>query len=141
QWTNWVFGLEADGAYLWARNSSASRFSTPNDPLIFNEGYFESTSFKTHYLFTVGPRIGYAFCKWLPYITGGLAVGDLDFSQRIVGGDIPVVQGGSTSDTQAGWMLGGGLEYVLTGHWRARVQYQYVDLGSVSFHHATSDPD
>jgi hypothetical protein len=32
-------------------------------------------------------------------------------------------------------MVGGGLEYVITSHWRARMQYQYVDLGDIDFHH------
>ena len=36
---------------------------------------------------------------------------------------------GATS-TQAGWTAGLGLEYALTGNWRAKLEYLYTDLGS-----------
>jgi outer membrane immunogenic protein len=126
QFGNWVVGAEADGGYLWLRDSRDSEAGIIND-------YSVRTSLKTHYLATFGPRIGYALCRWLPYVTGGLALGDLDFHQSffIVGTDVG--QGGSQDETQVGWMVGGGLEYALTNHWRLRGQYQYVDLGSVDF--------
>ena len=97
--------------------------------------YEGNTSLKTHYLATFGPRLGYAFCKWLPYITGGVAFGDIDFRQEFF---IPARNGifgqrGNANEAQVGWMVGGGLEYAITDHWRARGQYQYVDLGSVDF--------
>ena len=141
QWNNWVFGLEVDGAYLWLRNSRGKEFSTPDDPLAFNEGYFESTSFKTHYLVTGGPRIGYAFCKWLPYVTGGFAMGDLDFHQRISELD-DFSESRGHSENSPGWFVGGGLQYAITNHWSARLQYEFAYLGSVSLdHHLTNRSD
>jgi outer membrane immunogenic protein len=130
----WVFGVEAAGGYLWARDSN-------NSGTIFSDTEFDNaqvrTSFKTHYLFTFAPRFGYAFGKWLPYVTGGLAVGDLDFSQHV---DLTfpnegrvASEGGSDRETNAGWMVGGGLQYALCGHWSIRAQYQYIDLGSRHF--------
>ena len=122
-------GLEIDGGYLWARDSNITgTFSVPGllDKQI-------RTSFKTHYLVTVAPRIGYAFGRWLPYVTGGLAVGDLDFSQEIESPGSTFRQGGSVDDTNAGWMIGGGLQYALTDHWSLRTQYQFIDLGDVHF--------
>lgn len=126
QFNNWVFGLEGSGGYLWLRDSDGSNISGIND-------YHVSTSLKSHYLGTLGPRIGYAFCRWLPYITGGVAIGDVDFDQsfRIPGSDFGHF--GSEEETKVGWMAGGGLEYALTNHWRVRAQYQYIDLGSVDF--------
>ncbi len=134
QWNNWVFGVEAAGAYLWLSESrSTDFFSGPNE-------YLTDTSLDSHYLFTFAPRIGYALCKWLPYVTAGLAVGDLDFSQSDVGLDLGNVQGGSVHDTNIGWMIGAGLEYAVTDHWRVRAQYQYIDLGSVDFEHTANLP-
>jgi outer membrane immunogenic protein len=134
QWNKWVFGLEASGGYLWLRNSdNTGTFTVPATGDIYNV----STSFKTHYLVTVGPRIGYAFCRWLPYVTGGLAIGDIDFDQEITQffrGRVFFDEGGSTSETKVGWMVGGGLEYALTDHWHLRGQYQYIDLGCTDFH-------
>src|SRR5207248_6785910 len=77
QWNNWVLGLEAAGGYLWLRDSSAINFTVGGTL----PTYEVDASFKTHYLVTVAPRIGYAFCHWMPYVTGGLAVGDIDYSQ------------------------------------------------------------
>jgi outer membrane immunogenic protein len=136
QWHNWVFGAEGDGGYLWARKSNQTgNFGAPGDPF---DDYHVATSFKTRYLATFGPRIGYAFCKWLPYVTGGLAVGELDYSQEISDvsfflGKFDLHQGANRTETNVGWMVGGGLEYALTNRWHLRGQYRYVDLGSVSF--------
>ena len=128
---NWVIGLEGAGGYVWAqgsRDTGAFILGTGVPPLEI------STSFETHYLFTVAPRIGYAWGRLLPYVTGGLAVGDLDWSQHVRDLADPMAHlGDSTSDTKVGWMVGGGVQYALTDHWSARVQYQYVDLGSVAF--------
>ena len=61
-----------------------------------------------------------AFDRFLPYITGGLAVGDIKASQPgFAGGD----------DTNAGWTVGGGFEFVIAGNWTAKAEYLYVDLG------------
>jgi outer membrane immunogenic protein len=132
QWNCWVLGLEADGGYLWARDSrdSGTIFNTTNiDP------FHVRNAFQTHYLFTFGPRIGYAFGRWLPYITGGLAVGDLEFEQAIAFPDEAPdnVEGGRHTETNVGWMVGGGLQYALTDHWSLRAQYQYIDLGDIDF--------
>ena len=32
-----------------------------------------------------------------------------------------------------GWFVGGGLQYAMTQHWGIRFQYEYIDLGDVSF--------
>jgi len=136
QWNNWVVGMEAAGGYLWLRNSETTgKFSAPAG------NYVIANSFETHYLLTVGPRLGYAVCRWLPYVTGGLAVGDLDFSQRFYSSDFFGHLHEHANDTNAGWFLGGGLEYALTNHWRVRAQYQYIDLGDVGFTYDTSNND
>lgn len=73
------------------------------------------------WLSTVRGRLGYAADRFMPFITGGAAFGDIraqapGFAQ--VGAD------------RAGWTLGGGLEAALAANWTAKVEYLYVDLGS-----------
>jgi len=73
------------------------------------------------WLSTVRGRVGYAFDRVLPYVTGGLAVGDIRAAAT-------GFSGGQT--TNAGWALGAGLEIALPGNWTAKAEYLHVDLGS-----------
>ena len=76
-----------------------------------------------NWLGTVRGRLGYAADRFMPYITGGAAFGDIKASG-------PGLTG--TDTTNAGWTLGGGIEFAIAGHWTAKAEYLYVDLGSVS---------
>ena len=73
------------------------------------------------WLSTVRGRAGYAFDRFLPYVTGGLAVGDIRAAT-------PGLPGGSATNT--GWTVGGGVEFALPGNWSAKAEYLHVDLGS-----------
>jgi opacity protein-like surface antigen len=72
------------------------------------------------WLSTVRGRAGYAFGGILPYVTGGLAVGDIRAATPGFAG---------ASDTNAGWTAGGGIEFALPGNWSAKAEYLHVDLG------------
>jgi outer membrane immunogenic protein len=109
----WVFGLEGDLDWANIRGST----STP----VAQCGPGCGT--KTDWLGTLRGRVGYAFDRVLPYVTGGLAFGDIKATQPGFGG---------ASSTKAGWTLGGGLEFAIAGPWTAKVEYLYVGLGSTS---------
>ena len=83
------------------------------------------------WLSTVRGRIGYAFDRVMPYATGGLAVGDIRAS-------MPGFAGGTS--TNAGWTLGGGVEFALPGNWTAKAEYLRVDLGSFNCTGCTPAP-
>jgi len=74
------------------------------------------------WLATFRGRLGYAFDRWLPYITAGGAYGSVKASTTI-----PAT---SSSSNQLGWTAGIGLEYAVMGNWTAKVEYLYADLGS-----------
>jgi opacity protein-like surface antigen len=38
----------------------------------------------------------------------------------------------SSHNTKAGWTVGGGIEGRLAGNWTAKLEYLYLDLGTVS---------
>jgi outer membrane immunogenic protein len=80
----------------------------------------------SNWLATFRGRVGYAFDRWLPYITGGGAYGNIKASIRTAGG----AQLASASDSELGWTVGAGLEYAFMGNWSAKLEYLYVDLGS-----------
>jgi outer membrane immunogenic protein len=71
---------------------------------------------------TARGRIGLAMDRFMPYIAGGLAYGDV--SARVKGHP-------EVSDTQAGWTLGAGVEFAFAAPWTAKLEYLYVDLGDV----------
>ena len=72
------------------------------------------------WLSTVRGRAGYAFGGVLPYVTGGLAVGDIRAATPGFAG---------ATNTSAGWTAGAGVEFALPGNWSAKAEYLYVDLG------------
>jgi outer membrane immunogenic protein len=74
-----------------------------------------------NWLSTVRGRIGYAADRFMPYVTGGAAFGDIRATTPGFAG---------TTDTATGWTLGGGLEGAIARNWTAKAEYLYVDLGS-----------
>jgi len=78
------------------------------------------------WLATFRGRLGYAFDRWLPYITGGGAYGKVKATV-----DVPFAGfTASSSNNQFGWTAGAGIEYAFLGNWSAKLEYLYVDLGS-----------
>ena len=106
---NVVFGVEGDIDWSGLNGSSTST------------GCLGGCSTSDSWLSTVRGRIGYAFDRFMPYVTGGLAIGDIRAAA-------PGFTGGDA--TNAGWTLGAGLEVALPGNWTAKAEYLHVDLGS-----------
>jgi outer membrane immunogenic protein len=78
------------------------------------------------WLGTFRGRLGYAFDRWLPYLTAGGAFGNVKATASV-----PILGAAvSTSKTQIGWTVGAGLEYAFLSNWTAKIEYLYVDLGS-----------
>jgi outer membrane immunogenic protein len=71
------------------------------------------------WLSTVRGRLGYAADRFMPYVTGGAAFGNIQATTPGFAG---------ASATNVGWTLGAGLEAALTRNWTGKVEYLYVDL-------------
>ena len=78
---------------------------------------------KNTWLGTARGRIGYAFDRFMPYVTGGLAYGGVKNSATGLG---------DSTTSKAGYALGGGLEAAVSGPWTAKIEYLYADLGRTS---------
>lgn len=103
-----VFGLEGDVDWSGIKGSDACgglACETKND-----------------WLGTFRGRVGYAFNRVMPYVTGGLAVGNVKASTI----------NGSNDETRAGWTLGAGIEANIVGPWSAKIEYLYADLGKTT---------
>lgn len=75
------------------------------------------------WLGTARARLGWAFDRFLPYITGGAAYGSVRTSLTGIG---------TASTTRIGWTAGGGLEYAFLNNWTMKAEYLYVDLGTAT---------
>jgi outer membrane immunogenic protein len=111
-----VAGVEGD--YLWA-NISNNR-SLPGPVL---------TNAKIDGVMTLRGKFGYAFDRFLPYVTAGYAGGDL--RATLYDGSLPVPAGGpfySHHRWRDGFALGGGVEYAIADHISAKAEYVYLSL-------------
>ena len=69
------------------------------------------------------------------YVTGGFAVGEVMTAGTVFGFDgngNPVNTIVAGHNTKAGYAVGSGLEGRLAGNWTAKIEYLYLDLGTVT---------
>jgi outer membrane immunogenic protein len=127
---NWlVTGIEADFDFASQRGSSNFAGSTT----VFSDAASISRSLDD--LGTLRARIGFAADRTLFYATGGLAYGlsKLGYSAAISNPPNNAGLGSNATSTwQAGWTVGGGIEYALWDHWSVKAEYLYYDLGTQS---------
>ena len=104
----WVWGVEGDFDYSGMKGTADCAVGVTCET-------------KNSWLGTARARLGYAgWNNWLPYITGGLAVGDIKATNSART---------SANKTKMGWAIGGGLEYAMMTNWSVKLEYLYVDLG------------
>ncbi len=104
-----VWGLEGDIAYADIKGSEVCAAVLTCET-------------KNTWLGTTRLRLGYAFDRFMPYITGGVAFGNVEANVQ------PLAL--SASSTRVGWTAGAGIEYAFLGNWTTKLEYLYVDLGS-----------
>ena len=105
-----ILGVEGDVGGSFVKGSTTSNCATTCET-------------SNHWLATLRGRVGYAFDRWLPFVTGGASFGDLKGT---------VANGGSFSATNVGWSAGAGIEYAFLNNWSAKIEYLYVDLGTAT---------
>ncbi len=113
----WVLGLESDIDWMSLKGSSG----TVGGVCAVDGG--ASCSTQQNWLGTTRGRIGYAFDRWLPFVTAGAAYGDVQANQA----------SGSSDKTKLGWTAGGGLEYGITKNLSAKLEFLHIDLGTATF--------
>jgi outer membrane immunogenic protein len=107
---NTVLGVEGDFDWTNMRGSSGAALNGIN------------YSTYLQWLSSVRGRVGYAFDRVLPYVTGGLAIGDVKNTITT-----PTTSaGGSTTGT--GWTVGAGLEYGITPNLSVKAEYLFADI-------------
>jgi outer membrane immunogenic protein len=115
QFGQFVYGIEGDIDWSGIKGNSANNG--------FAGCFGNVCTTNNHFISTVRGRAGVAIDRWLPYVTGGLAVGNIESTTPFTTG---------VNQTNAGWTIGAGLEYAFAPNWSAKVEYLYVDLGNAS---------
>ncbi|QFR32775.1 outer membrane protein [Ancylobacter sp. TS-1] len=120
--SNLVVGIEADinGGNL-SSSDSASAFGID----VWNV----TATHELEWFGSVRARVGYAFDRFLPFVTAGYAFGSTTttYENNDLYGDRV-----SPSENVSGWTIGGGLEYAVTDNILARIEYRYTDYGDSS---------
>ena len=150
QISNWVVGLEAD--WQWTSQKANSLNCSPPAATVgffgagaSGFGYCLDAEQKLTNFGTARARAGVLSNNWLMwYLTGGLAWGTVKDTLTFTGSaNSTIFPGGlqpgpflpasaSFSTTKVGWTLGAGVETKLGGGWSAKLEYLFVDLGSVT---------
>jgi outer membrane immunogenic protein len=94
-----------------------------------------TSSVNTDWLLTARGRVGWAFDNVLAYATGGVAVTTIRASHTFAD-NFTASPGGAGawngSATKAGWTVGGGVEWAVARSWTVKVEYLYLNFGSVN---------
>lgn len=124
QFGNWVIGAEADIQGIGTENHA-------NCILTCNAATSAVLRQDMTWFGTVRGRVGYASGPILNYFTGGLAYGGVKVSdtERLAGANVGSF---AVEQTRTGFALGSGIEAALGGNWTAKIEYLYVDLGSIN---------
>lgn len=111
---NIVFGIDTDTAFggLDGTTSAAGACVTCTTDI--------------NWLSTFRGRVGVAFNNVLPFVTAGVAYGEVEVTLP------PALNpgGGNRDDIFVGYVVGGGIDWAIASDWTARLDYQYVDLGN-----------
>lgn len=145
-WQNgkWVLGVEAD--IQLSGQDGGSNYRCSPTPLTlcnnstagpgFNVPPTASFNQSLDWFGTLRARLGWTVTPTvLAYLTGGLAYGGIDTDGTIVGttgGGTFVSAPFSYSKTKAGWTIGGGIEGYWRDRWTWKVEYLYMDFGTIS---------
>jgi outer membrane immunogenic protein len=154
---SWVFGIEGDidatgqdGTATLGPTTAVTVFVPPFSARLNPTATTTTTTTgtleeKVPWLATLRGRIGVLPTdRVLLYVTGGLAVGEVKSTSSVATTSSTVLSFGTNpaptsagalaaaSSTQAGWTIGAGVEGAIGGNWTAKLEYLYVDLGTVN---------
>jgi len=115
----WVIGVE--GQIGWTDIKANDAFTHSGEP--------HTVSSDINWVATLGPRLGYAgFHRTLIYVKGGVAWADIDYGHTHLTPQLLHAFDGK--ETRTGWFVGAGIERAFWDRFTAKVEYNFVDLGS-----------
>jgi len=137
QMSSWVFGLEADAQWTGQRGSTTvlcavtgcfTPLQTVGTSATLEDKLDWFATFRGRLGFTVTPNV-------LLYATGGAAWGEVESNlglTAVTAAGVPFTAFGSSKTDRFGWTVGAGIEAMFATNWSAKIEYLYLDMGSIS---------
>lgn len=144
---NFVIGIEADLQGTWQNGTdnppgTGTSFCATGTTFCTATTNVVGVDEKLRWFGTARARLG--FVPWdnvMFYVTGGAAFGEVEWNATttftgttsLSGTPIfttTAVNSATATATHAGWTVGAGSEWVLSGPWTAKLEYLFVDLGT-----------
>ena len=127
------FNYQFDNGFVIGAEADIAAGSTEGSSLMYDA--LGGTTANASILGNVGPmaslrvRAGFAVDRFLPFVTGGVALAETNFEYVALGapGGPLVLQG--LQDVQLGWTVGTGLEYAVTENISAKAEYRFTQFG------------
>lgn len=120
QFGNFVLGVE--GTLTVAFQDDYASTACPN-PLFTCAARFDD-------VITVGPRLGWAMGKWMPYLTGGYA--NAAFSEKF---SLNTNSANPWEDRKRhnGWYIGGGVDMAVAHGWTIGLEYRHYQFDDAAY--------
>lgn len=119
---NWVFGALVEYSSADVTDSVSAFSTTPASYTMTRE--LDS-------VFALRGRVGYAWDRWLPYVTAGVVQADVESSFTTTNSVNTFVERGD--DSVSGFQLGGGVETRVSDRVTLGVEYLYTSLEDDSY--------
>jgi outer membrane immunogenic protein len=135
---NFLLGIETDVQASGQRSSNNFNAIIPSGFVsIGNDPVAVTDKTKLDWFGTTRGRLGIASDRWLVYVTGGVAYGEINENGNAQPANpfagisnAPFVWNQTT--TKVGWTLGAGIENAISANWSWKVEYLYIDLGNIT---------
>jgi outer membrane immunogenic protein len=139
QTSNWVFGIEADAQWTGQQGSTTALCGVTGCFLAgvpATVGTTATLTDKLEWFGTIRGRVGVTVTPTaLLYVTGGGAYGSVKTDlalATVTANGTPIAIAGSRSTDRFGWTVGAGAEWMFASNWSGKIEYLYMDMGSVS---------
>ena len=121
-----VLGIEGDGE--WTDDKGTAPCLTG-----FNfVGVAASCSSKNKSLFDVTGRVGFAVDRAMLYVKGGWAWSEADHTINATFLGAGTAFTGTINKSRSGGLFGAGVEYAFLPNWSAKLEYNYMDFGTIT---------
>jgi outer membrane immunogenic protein len=136
---NFLLGIETDVQASGQQSNNTFNAIIPSAAFVSlgNNPVAVTDKSKLDWFGTTRGRLGIVSDRWLVFVTGGVAYGEINESGNALPATIfpasmnaPFVWNQTT--TKVGWTVGAGVENAISANWSWKFEYLYIDLGNIT---------